>query len=187
MANLAHMFDHGFMPEEIETQDDIYEPLPRGNYQVAITDSELKDNRNMTGVNLTLKFNVLSGKYQNRILFENLCVQHQNSTAQNIAQVKLKRLCEALAITKLVDTSELHGRPLIVGVDVELDAYATERNADGKQIFRNVIKSYFIDTVALNAWRTEYGTSTDRQQAKPEPVTDEYDDFDDFDDSIPDF
>ena len=169
MANIAHMFDHGFMPDEIETQDAVFDPLPRGNYPVIITASELADNKNLTGVNLTLKFNVQSGMYQNRVLFENLCVQHKNETAQKIAQTKLKRICEALGITKLIDTNELHNKPLIVGIYVELDDYATQRNLDGQQVFRNVIKSYFMDTEGMNKWREEYGNATDRQQAKPKP------------------
>jgi hypothetical protein len=188
MANLAHIFDNGFMADEIEEQDSGFEPLPTGNYPVVITGSELRDNKNLTGVNMTLKFNVTAGKYQNRILFENLCVQHQNSTAQGIAQVKLKKLCEALGITKLVDTSELHDKPLIIAVGIEPDDYATQRAMDGQQVFRNMIKSYFMDTVALDKWREEYGNAEAKKARltpKQRAMADTGPGVDDYSDDIP--
>jgi len=143
MANLSALFGNKpFNPADVEETESNFDPLPKGDYIVQITDSELAPNKNNTGTNLTLKLVVQEGKFKNRILFDNLCVQHQNVTAQNIAQTRLKRISEALGLKQIKDTSQLHDQNLSLSLDIEFDLYATNKRNDGERMFRNAIKSY---------------------------------------------
>lgn len=141
MANLASLFGNkAFNPEDVEEVNIYFSPLPKGEYLIHITESEISENKSGTGSNLTLKLVVQDGKHSNRVLFDTLCVVHQNATAQAIAQTRLKQICEALKIGALKDTNQLHDKPLVVNLDVEKDKYRSEQT--GQDEFRNAIKGY---------------------------------------------
>lgn len=144
MADLSALFGNTtFKPADVEEVEINFAPLPKGQYRVHITESEVNPNKSGTGTNMTLKLVVQDGKYTNRIIFENLCVKHNNATAQAIAQTRLKQICESLKITQLKDSIQLHDKDLMVSLDVELDIYATEKAGPGSDpIYRNTIKGY---------------------------------------------
>ncbi len=141
MGNLSQLFGNtGFKPAEVEEVSGDFSPLPKGLYAVTITESEIKPTSNGNGTLLTLKLVVDEGKYRNRILFDNLCVQHTNLTAQGIAQTRLKQICEAVSVKKLQDTSQIHDKALMVNLDVEFDKFQSDKT--GQQAFRNSFKGY---------------------------------------------
>lgn len=143
MANLSSLFGNkAFNPSEVEEVSGDFSPLPKGGYLIHITESEIGPNKSGTGTNLTLKLVVQDGKYRNRIIFDNLCVQHANATAQAIAQTRLKQICESVGIKKLTDTSQFHDKPIIVNVDVEFDEFQTNKHNNGERYYRNSIKGY---------------------------------------------
>jgi hypothetical protein len=147
MANLSSLFGNTpFNPAAVEEVNTDFSPLPKGEYLVQITDSEIAQNKSGTGTNLTLKLVVQDGKYKNRMVFENLCVVHQNQTAQGIAQTRLKQICEALKVKALKDTSQIHDKNLVVSLDVEKDKYMSEQK--GTDEWRNAIKGYRAAKVA---------------------------------------
>lgn len=141
MANLSSLFENkAFNPSSVEEMEGGFDTVPKGEYKIHITESEVMPNKSGTGTNLTLKLVIQDGKFRNRVLFDNLCVVHQNPTAQAIAQSRLKQMCDALGIKALKDSSQLHDKPITACVSVELDKYQTERN--GVETFRNNIRSY---------------------------------------------
>ena len=143
MANLSSLFGNkAFNPAVVEEVNTDFSPLPKGEYLIHITESEIAENKSGTGTNLTLKLVVQDGKYKNRVIFENLCVVHQNPTAQGIAQTRLKQICEAVKVAALKDSSQLHDKPLVVNLDVELDKYATNNHPMNEPQFRNQVKGY---------------------------------------------
>lgn len=164
MANLTSLFGNAaFKPAEVEEVNTDFSPLPKGEYPVIITESEIAENKSGTGTNLTLKLVVQDGKYKNRVIFENLCVVHQNPTAQGIAQTRLKQICEAINLGALKDSSQLHNKMLVVNLDVELDKFATDRHPMNEPQYRNQVKGY----------------RAAKKQAEPEPVTTADDSFED--------
>ncbi len=141
MANLSSLFgNNAFKPAEVEEVEGGFDPVPKGQYTVQVTESEVMPNNLGTGTNLTLKLVIQDGKFKNRVIFDNLCVVHKNATAQAIAQSKLKQICESVGIKALKDSSQLHDKNISVFIVVAKDDYKTEKQ--GVDVFRNNIRSY---------------------------------------------
>lgn len=141
MANLSSLFGNAaFKPAEVEEVQTGFDPLPKGQYKVQVTETEVLPNNSGTGTNLTLKLVVQDGKFKNRILFDNLCVVHDNPTAQAIAQSRLKQVCESVGIKALKDSLQLHDKDITVSIDVGKDKYQSEKQ--GTEVYRNNIRSY---------------------------------------------
>lgn len=121
-------FDANQVPEQME-----FSALPAGQYVVIATASEMKPTRNGNGEYLQFTFEVLDGPCKGRKLWDRLNLKNQNQTAVDIAQRALGAICRAVGVPKPNDSAELHNKPLLVTVDVEL-------NDKGSQT--NVIKKY---------------------------------------------
>jgi len=113
MGNLS-----GFDAEKVEHVDSNFEPIPAGDYKVAIMDSELRNNRAGTGSYIWLEFKVLDGPHQNRKLWDQLTFQHTSEKAQAIGKSQFADLCLAVSVPRPNDTSELHNKPLIATVAI---------------------------------------------------------------------
>lgn len=87
-----------------------FEPLPAGDYPVIITESAMKPTSNGNGQFLELKLQVVSGEYQNRILFDRLNLVNQNQKTVDIAKGTLSAICRAVGVMTPKDSSELHNR-----------------------------------------------------------------------------
>lgn len=127
MASL-NGFDASQVPEQQE-----FSALPEGKYVVIATASEMKPTKNGQGQFLQFTFEVLDGPMKGRKVWARLNLVNQNQTAVDIAQRELGAICRAVGIIKPNDSAELHNRPLLVTVAVEID----ERKREG-----NVIKKY---------------------------------------------
>lgn len=114
-----------------------FEPLPIGTYKVVIEKSQMKPTKNGDGQYLNLQLKVIDGQYKGRVLFDLLNLQNKNETAAAIAAGTLSAICHALNIIRPNDSSELHGKPMLV--DVGHRKYNKE--------LQNTIKAY----KALNA------------------------------------
>jgi len=150
-ANLADVFGkQGFVAANVEVVEaNGFTAIPSDDYTVQITDSEIVKNKSNTGSNLKLKLVVQGGKYNGCIIYDILCIQHQNQQAENIAKTKLKRVSDALGIATLSDTSQLHDQNVIASIVREIDNYATEKEnqyvtkpEDRVVIYRNNVKTY---------------------------------------------
>jgi len=113
MARMPYHFDAG----EIAESGD-FEPIPAGNYQTVIIDSEFRTARR-GGRYLELKFRVNQGEHQGRLLWLRLILQHPNQMAVSIAQRQLAAIGKAVGKIRFDDTSVLHNLPLIVKVEIE--------------------------------------------------------------------
>lgn len=96
-----------------------FKPLPDGEYKVAITESELKENSKKNGTFLQCKLQVLDGEHKGRTLFEILNLNHPNGQAVEIAKKTLSAICHATGVMQPKDSSELHNRPMVAKVAVE--------------------------------------------------------------------
>lgn len=107
-----------FDASKIEIQND-FEIIPSGEYVAVITDTEWKDTKNKDGQYLSVKLEIIDGKYKGRVLFDNLNLNNKNETAVKIAQQTLASICLATNKVNVNDSSELHNVPLIVKVGVQ--------------------------------------------------------------------
>lgn len=127
MASLQG-FDASQVPEQQE-----FSALPEGQYVVIATASEMKPTKSGTGSYLQFTFEVLDGPCKGRKVWARLNLQNPNQTAVDIAQRELGAICRAVGVIKPMDSSELHNRPLMITVGVEVD----DKKREG-----NIIKKY---------------------------------------------
>lgn len=121
-------FDASQVPEQQE-----FSALPAGQYVVIATASEEKATKSGSGSYLQITFEVLDGPFKARKLWARLNLNNQNKTAVEIAQRELGAICRAVGVIKPTRSEELHNKPLMVDVDVEID----DRNRQN-----NIIKKY---------------------------------------------
>jgi len=108
----------GFNAAEVEPMKS-FEPIPAGDYKVAITSSEEKPNRKATGSYLSLVMSVLEGEHKNRKLYCILNLDNPNDVAVEIARSDLAAICNAVGIQKPDDSVELHDKPMVVTVSLQ--------------------------------------------------------------------
>lgn len=107
-----------FDSSKIEIKND-FELLPSGDYIAIIADSEWKETKNKDGQFLSLKVEIIDGKYKGRFIFDNLNLDNKNEKAVQIAQQTLASICLATNKVNVNDSSELHDIPLIIKVGVQ--------------------------------------------------------------------
>jgi hypothetical protein len=98
------------------------EPLPDATYTMTIIDSERRTPRSGDGEYIQLALRVMSGKYEGRVIFHRLHVLTANATTRRIAEAELASICRAAGIDKLRNTTQLHGKPIIVTLGHRRDA-----------------------------------------------------------------
>ena len=122
MANLAG-FDASQVPEQQE-----FSALPEGQYVVIATASEMKPTKSGTGQFLQFTFEVLDGPQKGRKLWARLNLVNPSQTAVDIAQRELGAICRAVNVIKPSDSAELHNKPMLITVAVEIDDRKRESN-----------------------------------------------------------
>lgn len=111
-----------FDATQIEPQSS-FEPLPSGEYQVMIKESEMKPTRDGTGSYLQITLEVIDGNHKGRLLWDRLNLQNSNAVAVEIAQKQLSAICHAVNVLNVSDSAQLHNIPMIAKV-----AYRDARN-----------------------------------------------------------
>lgn len=106
---------HGFNAEKVEPRGE-YEPLPAGQYQVVIVDSQMKSTKAGDGAYLELTFEVLQGDSKGRKLWARLNLDNKNATAVEIARAELSAVCRAVGVMQPRDSLELHNLPMLITV-----------------------------------------------------------------------
>lgn len=122
MASLSG-FDASQVPEQRE-----FTALPEGQYVVIATASEMKPTKSGEGQILVFTFEVLDGPHKGRKLWARLNLVNKNQTAVDIAQRELGAICRAVGVIKPADSSDLHNKPLLATVGIELDDRKRETN-----------------------------------------------------------
>ena len=91
---------------EITSRD----PVPADVYEALITDSEIRATRTGNGKGINLTFEIVSGPHKGRKVFAWINFQHPKAEAQRIGQEELARICKAVGVGKLDDTTQ-HPQP----------------------------------------------------------------------------
>ena len=117
-------FDASTVPEQQE-----FTALPEGQYVMIATSSEWKPTKSGTGKYLQFVYEVLDGPFKGRKIWARLNLQNQNQTAVDIAQRELAALCRAVGVIKPTNSAELHNRPFLASVGIEVDDRKRESNS----------------------------------------------------------
>ena len=124
---------NGFDANTIEPVD--LEPIEDGHYLAKIIKSELKQNKKSTGKYLELTFQILDGRYKDKVLWARLNLHNPNDVAVKIAKQELSAICRAVNVMTPRDSIELHNLPLVIRVKCK------KRQDTGD--IQNEIKGYF--------------------------------------------
>tara|TARA_B100000953_G_C18030250_1_gene422885 strand:+ start:1259 stop:1699 length:441 start_codon:yes stop_codon:yes gene_type:complete len=108
------MFDVSNVVEE----DRSFTPLPPGDYEVIVDDSDFRDTKSGNGRYLHLELSVVSEEGKGRKIFDNLNLENPNPTAVEIAQRQLASLVRACGKVQIKDSSELHNIPIVANITI---------------------------------------------------------------------
>ena len=110
-----------------------FTPVPPGKYLLEIQESDIRPTKSGTGEYLYLVIRVVTGPYENRLIFDRLNFSNPNPQAQEIAQKALKRLVRLcglpLSILHDLDTERLHFKRFEAVVTVRQDTGFGPQNA----------------------------------------------------------
>lgn len=98
-----------------------HDPVQPGTYEAVITESETRPCRNGQGLGINLTFEILSDPMKGRKVWNWINYLHPKPETQRIGQEELARLCKALGIARLGDTTEMHNIPLMITVGLDKD------------------------------------------------------------------
>lgn len=94
-------------------------PLPKGTYSAIVMDSSIKPTKAGDGQYIELVLQVIDGQYAGRRVWERLNVSNPNKKAEDIALSALQSLCNAVGVTVLNDTTQLHDKPFALVLDID--------------------------------------------------------------------
>lgn len=107
-------------------------PLPPNDYEVMATEAKMAPLKSGNGYGLFLTFQVLSGEFKGRRVWQTLNIRHTNPKASEIAKRDLSALCRAIGIMKPHYCTELCNHPLVVTVRVrQQEGYAPSNEIKG--------------------------------------------------------
>lgn len=111
-----------------------FEPLPAGDYQVAVESAEIKTTNDGTGQYIKLRMKVSGPTHAGRIVFSNLNIRNKSPKAEEIGRQQLGDLMRAVGLATLTDTDQLIGGNLTVKLSI--------KPADGQYEAGNEVKAY---------------------------------------------
>jgi hypothetical protein len=126
MAELNHSVDE----KDVETS---YEVWPAGIYPVIIDESDLKENKDGTGLNLIFSYQAIDGPLKGRKMkkyyvrefysgYKNSLSEEERTKknqAEQIGRRVLNSIGVACGVMKIVDTAQVHNIPFKIDVHVE--------------------------------------------------------------------
>lgn len=116
MANLGQQFDASQVPPSTG-----YDVIPKGEYVMRITDSDVVPNSAQTGTVLKLTLEVVSGEYAGRKVFDQLNLTNPNEMAVKISRERLSAYCHVTGVIQLQDSQQLHGILFVAKVKIKVD------------------------------------------------------------------
>ncbi len=114
-----------------------YDPIPEGEYTLRALEAEEKTTAKGDGEYIKVKFEVVKGEHEGRLLWQNFNTVNPNPKAQQIGRGQLKAWATACGKPDADDTDKLLERPFKASVVIEK---GTNGYADS-----NKIKAFLFD------------------------------------------
>ena len=114
MANLGQSYNTSDIPENQNN----FEPIPVGWYEVTINSADLKETKAGTGEYIAMRYDVLGPTHQGRVIFGNLNFRNPNPKAQDIGIQQLGEIMRAIGLPSVEDTDQLVGGHLEIKVKI---------------------------------------------------------------------
>ncbi len=162
MANLG-----GFNPDDVPPDErGSLEPVPAGIYDLEVIESDLVPTKNGSGQLLKLTHQIVSGPYENRLIWSQHNFLNASAKAQEIGQREISDLCRAIGHTGVLeDSNDLHGIPYRARVTVERDEVYGPKNVIKRFLPRDGVEQAAPAARAAPAQRQ--GNTPTRQAPPP--------------------
>jgi hypothetical protein len=132
MTQHSTVLDEAFDTENEEGSS--FDLLPPNKYAAEIDDAHVAITKSGEGQMVNLRWRIVEGDYENRVLFQSILIQHTSADAQRIGRAKFKDVAVACDIKdKITDLDVLKYKKCHIGVGVEKDK-------DGAYPDKNVVK-----------------------------------------------
>lgn len=122
-----------FNVSDYGSDDKSYDLLPDGKYEVIVLDAKEKLTKKGDRA-IEISFQVLSGQYQNRLIWETLNIWNSSETARNIARDRLSQICKACMVPAAGSSDAILGKRLTINLG--------HRRNEFKGVDENQIKSF---------------------------------------------
>lgn len=116
MTFLDQTFNANDLPE-----GGTFEPVPAGQYQVAITEATLETTKAGNGQYIKLRMDIEGPTHEGRVLWCNINIRNPNPKAEEIARQQLGDIMRSIGLSQVSDTDQLVGGRLSVKVTVKED------------------------------------------------------------------
>lgn len=114
---MARMLEQ-FNAKDNEKMGD-FTPIDAGTYPAHIVASDMKETKDGEGHYLQLRFQILGGEFNGRVVFDRLNLQNKNVQTVEIAKKALATICEVCGIDLLNDSEQLHNIPMNIKVVIK--------------------------------------------------------------------
>jgi hypothetical protein len=131
---------------DIDTEEGLPEMslLPAGKYPAEIEDAQVSPTKNGNGQAVNLKWRIVDGEYENRIVFQSILITHTSEAAQRIGRGMFKDVCSSCGLTgKITDLEVLKFKKCLIKVGVE-------KNKDGQYADKNRVTRVDPYTAPVN-------------------------------------
>jgi Protein of unknown function (DUF669) len=105
--------------------------LPGGKYPAEIEDAQVGPTKNGSGQAVNLKWRIVGGEYENRVVFQSILITHTSEAAQKIGRGMFKDVCFSCGLTgKITDLEVLKFKScsVKVGIEKSKDAQYPDKN-----------------------------------------------------------
>ena len=156
MANLGFNVNVNDLPEDTGGS---FEPIPAGEYTVAISEAGLNDTKAGTGQYIKLRMDVTGPTHQGRVLFANINIRNPNPKAEEIGRQQLGSILRAINLAAIEDTDQLIGGVMDVKVTIKA---ATDQYQAG-----NEVKGYYAPAGGAAPAKPQQAAAQPQQAAAP--------------------
>jgi hypothetical protein len=115
------MANFSFDTSTVAPRENSFSLIPAGRYPAVIEESDIQPLKSGNGQALVLTFRIVDGEYNGRKIWNRLNIRHTNPEAERISQQGLRELCDAIGVTRMQDTVELHNKPMTIRVKIRED------------------------------------------------------------------
>lgn len=93
--------------------------IPIGTYRAEIIESKIFPNKALTGEELKFTFRIIGGEFSDRWVWHQLRLKNPSPKSEMYGRRELSAICAAVRIPRPKDTSDLHGTPLMIDIEIE--------------------------------------------------------------------
>jgi hypothetical protein len=120
MTEQSTVLDTPFDTEKEEgTKFDL---IPPGKHTAEIEDAKVVVTKNGNGQMVKLRWKIIEGDYDGRVVFQQIVIQHTSAEAQRIGRMKFKDIAAACDIKeRITDLEVLKYKPCTIDIGIEKD------------------------------------------------------------------